>query len=278
MNIISKIKDSIYNQEYYKEVLTKPLSYSLKYYFLFILIFSLIAGTFTFFSAVPPVKVFLNMVSSKIADYYPDELEVTIKNGKASTNVQEPYFVKLPAEINKKDAAYKCGTLENIIVLDTKNKFDMGRFQSFKTPILLTEDSIVAYDDNCSIKISPLGNIQNANTAYVINKSKVVYYIDKIKPWLNVIYPVIFIFLWIGNFIILAIKLIYLLVAALLIWLVAKAKNTGIGYKKSYQLGIHLMTLPIILIFLLNISKIDIAFLFTGLLVIMAVFNIKNRA
>jgi len=62
-----------------------------------------------------------------------------------------------------------------------------------------------------------------------------------------------------------------------LIWIIAKVKQVNIGYPKSYQLGLHLITASILyqIIFglILNISKSSL--LFIGLILILAVINLR---
>ena len=99
MEFFKNIKNSIYNPEYYSNLLNKPFSYSLKYFLLFSFIIALLLTVDSSFSALPKIKSFLDVAGKKTIQYYPDELQITIKNGKTSTNVNEPYFIKTPPGI-----------------------------------------------------------------------------------------------------------------------------------------------------------------------------------
>src|SRR4030042_4087478 len=157
MEFFKNIKASIYNPDYYRSVINKPFSYSLKYFFLFVLIVALVSMLLLSFTVVPKIKFLVNLFSEKILQYYPDELEITIKGGKASTNVKEPYFIKAPAEWSavsgKKDP-----NVENILAIDTKNPFSVERFEDYKAYCYLAKESLACYDEHKQIKITLLSD------------------------------------------------------------------------------------------------------------------------
>lgn len=268
MSFFSDIKNSVYSPKFYGEVLAKPFSFSFKYYFLFILLLSLITTVVLSFSIAPKVVSFVDLALNRGVDFYPSELEINIVDGKVSTNVQEPYFLRMPAELKTSELQ----GMENLIVIDTKNDFSLARYASYKTAILLTETSIV-YPRDGAIAIQPLNEV----SGLTINKLIVVSFVNKIKPFVRFIYPIMGLFIWIAQFFALAFKLVYLFVAALLIWLIAATKKIKLGYWKSYRLGLHLMTLGIIMQAVFSIADIVVfPFFFTLLLVALALINIKK--
>ena len=218
------------------------------------------------------------MLSEKIyqlADFFPQELSINFKNGNVSTNVQEPYFIKLPPEfLNQKNVQPPMSSLENAIVIDTKDKFDLAKFNSYKTFALLTSDSIVYINNKNQITINSLAGVKD----FTLNKSVIISCIDKIKPFIVFIYPLVFVGAYIAGFLVNMILLIYLLFGALVIWLIATIKKIKIGYAKSYQLGLHLMTFVIIATSLYNLipHNIIIPFLFTIILILSVVFNLQK--
>lgn len=275
MNIFTKIKNSIYNPKYYGEVLEKPFSYFLKYYLLFALLFSLVFTIVVTVMFIPVVK-FLSDDALQMANFFPQELVVNFKNGKASTNVQEPYFIKVPEYLKSNNANTSIAKLDNVIVIDTKDKFDIDTFYSYKTFMLLTSDSIVYTNQNGQISINPI----SAAKDFTLNKDVVMGFANKIKPFFVFLYPIVFVFAYIVGFLIVISKMIYLFFGALLIWLVAIAKGVKLGYKKSYKLGLHLMTAAIIITSILTAisNKFTFTFLFSILLIISALINLKKDA
>lgn len=270
MQCLLNIKNSIYNPQYYSEVLTKRFSYSLKHYFLFSLCLSLILSAYFFVSFVGEIKMFADNIESKITNYYPEELKIEIKDGKASSNVPEPYFLKMPSEMKSE----KDPNFQNFLVIDTKGQFSMDKFNSYQTASLLTEDFLVYYNDKKGITIQPLKDIPN----FVLDRKNLEFYANKIKPFLKLIYPLSFIAIFLANLSALLFWLVYLLFAALLVWLAAKIKGMKIGYLNSYKLGIHLLTLGILINFAAKLfhASVPIPFFFTILLIVLAFLNIKK--
>jgi hypothetical protein len=270
MEIFKKIKNSVYGPDYYNEVANRPFSYSLKYFFLLILIFSFLMTVVVSAKAIPQIKSAVGYFLESVIQRYPSELEITLTGGKASVNVEEPYFLGMP---KKWEGAY-----QNILVIDTKNSFSVEKFVEYNTACLLTETSLVCYD-NKDIKITPLKSAPDIT----INKDKILSLVGRFKSFAWVIYPALIIAVFCGIFSAYSFRLVYLLIFALLVLLIAKIKKMDLGYKKSYQIGLHLLTLPIIITFLLyfvlKIAKatIDIPYLFSIIFLVSALINMKRH-
>lgn len=286
MKIFTKIKDSIYNPEYYKEVLQKPFSYSVKYFLLFALLFALVFSVVVTIKFIPIVGL-MSLKAPELANYFPQELTLTIKDGKASTNVSEPYFIKMPKAISDNKSfdnedmmingndVKDIIRLENIVVIDTKNKFDIDRFESYKTAILITEDNIISLE-NGKVSIVSVSEVPD----FVLNREKISSIVEKVKPFLVYLYPIVFVGGLIGGYFMMLGKIFYLIFGALLIWATIAVMGLKIGYKKSYQLGLHLMTLPIIVIGILTIIPFNIIFpfLFSIILVLATAYNLRKNS
>jgi hypothetical protein len=238
----------------------------------------LFALVFTIFITIKfiPAERFLFEQSSKVANYFPEELAITIKDGNVSTNVQEPYFIKLPEDLKAsvENKQSDVSNIENIAVINTKDKFDIDTFVSYKTFMLLTSDSVVYMNSNNQITINSLTSVKN----FTLNRSVIVNFINKIKPLLVFLYPLVFVGGYIVGFMSVVAYLVYLLFGALIIWLVVKVKKIDIGYKKSYQIGMHLVTSVIIINGILSMlpMKNTIPFLSTILLILLAILNLKK--
>ena len=277
MRLIWEIRDSIYGPEYYQGLIARPFSYSLKYFLtLAVLVAFIVSVTFLTY-IVPVLQSFLTNVGTKVLEYYPSELQITIKNGIASSNVQEPYFVKFPPEFKDSMVENKNvpDDLENLFVIDTKTTPTIDQFKNYKTLLLLTKDSVVNYD-NGKITIQPLDKISD----FTLDKTKISSFLDKAQPYFKFIYPIVAIISFFVFFIGIDANLFYLLFAALLVWLIARVKKINVGYKKSYQLGLHLITGAMLLdnLLFLVVPRAHIPYLFTATIVILAVVNLKPGA
>ncbi|OGZ26978.1 MAG: hypothetical protein A2365_02630 [Candidatus Nealsonbacteria bacterium RIFOXYB1_FULL_40_15] len=267
-----KIIKSIYGPDYYREVLTKPFSYSLKYFALFSLLISVLLTAFYSITYIPKAASFLEKAGSGIQDYYPEELEIRIEDGQASSNVKEPYFLKTPSQ-------WKGGQeIKNLLVIDTESEFSIAKFYEYGTFCLLSKNQLACLNDNGAVEITHLREFGNLT----VNKQVVNSFLDKFGSLTKFVYPAMVVGLFIGMFFLtFAVKVVYLLIGAFLVWLASWINKANAGYKKSYQLGFHLMTFPIIIASLIRVISHftympHIPFLFSILLFIFALANIRK--
>jgi hypothetical protein len=277
MKFFADFKQSIYGPDYYQNVLVEPFSRALKYFFILIFFAAVLSTAFFSITFIPKLSSFISTEGTNLVDKYPPNLTITIKNGKASTNVQEPYFIKLPAPVKSQQA--KGSQIENILVLDTNHSFSLDHFKMYKTACVLNDQSFACYDKNQSIKITSFPDTMN----FSLDKAVLINFMARIKPFLTFLYPILMMFFFIGLFVAYTILyLVYLLFGALVIWLVVRLKGLHMGYVASYKLGLHLITLPLIINLLLyaavNLSGMpfQIPFFFTILLVATTLLNIAH--
>lgn len=283
MELLNNIKSSIYNPAYYNEVLNKPFSYSFRYFLSLAALVALIA-TITFsFSTLPKINKVIGEIDANVLKYYPDNLEITAKNGKISTNVEEPYFIKIPTELKSEfqdsnnqstRTSPDLSKIENLFVIDTVSPLTIDLFKSYKTFILISRDSF-AYYDNQAVKIQSVE--QEANG--VLTKTKVSAALTEIMPYIKVIaivlIPIVLIFSFIGFIIG---NMIYLIFGAFVIWLAFQIMKRNLGYNKSYQIGFHAITLGVILkatIFRFY-PGLEFPFFFTILMIAIVWMNFKT--
>lgn len=109
---------------------------------------------------------------------YPEDLVVTIEDGKASTNVTEPYYLSFTDEQLESafpgigDSARKASY--RVLAVDTHAAAD--DFERYQSYVLLTENSIVYYTDG-DIKITPLREWDDT----VVSKEKLYDVVDMVE-------------------------------------------------------------------------------------------------
>ena len=261
---------------YYKELLPVKFSFSLKYFYLYFLLYALIGTIYVGFMVAPPVSKFLSALPAKVQSLYPDELIVTIKNGEVSTNVEEPFSIPLSRfeELFTPDSVLGTNTVspENLIVIDTEGQVD--DFATYRTAVLITKKNVVIMD-NDGTRLYPLDGSMN----YTLTKAEVNSGINQVSPFLDYIIPGMIIFTFLGLFLFVPSgHLLYLLFFALLFWLLAKITKINLTYKGCYKLGLHLVTIHATvfgLLFMLNIHP-NFPFLRTILLLVFGFFALKT--
>lgn len=246
MDFFKTIPDAIYSPAFYASAVKKPFSSALKYFLLLILLLSIIQavgkGKF-FFGSLP--QTIGNFVQS-VQDVYPPDLVIEIKNGQASVNQPEPYFLPIPDSARK---IFKQSGVNNIIVIDTVTPFSIAQFEEYKTVIWLMKDKIATIENEGKgeVKLSDLSQVQQDIT---LNRAMVDNLFSKLSPYIDTIIkiggPVLFV-LFIGVlFIGQAFNLLYLLLFAVVIYIIGKIVKSPLTYGEAYVAGMYAITLALI--------------------------------
>ncbi len=273
-DFLKLVRDSVYSPEFYKGLPDKRFWFSFKYFYSLVLVLALIVTALISLSAVPETQSFLNRTSEKVLNYYPQELEITIQKGQASTNVTEPYFLKLPDEFKTNQPDQAANQPENLLVIDTTTPFSVEKFKDYKTLAMLTKDNLVFAKDR-EIRIYGLDRFPDMK----ISKAAVSNFVAKVRPFLKFAGPVVVLGLFLIYLIVFSSELFFLLFIALGIWIILKIRKMRVGYVKGYQIGLHAVTLGMLLEafqFILGFN-ITIPFLFTILTLLVVVINFGSN-
>ena len=264
------LKRSAFDPNYYPDILKVPFSFSWKYLYM-LSFFAVLVGVIMW--AIPTAIGLMTTMPASIQEFkkearnaYPPELEVQIVDGKLSTNVEEPYFIDpVPAE----DLKTEKQEYEHFITIDTMAAVD--DYTDYGSLVLVTEDAVVYPDNNrAGYRVMDLGQF---NEDILLNQkvyndifTKVSPFIDMIPGFLVGLIIVSLLFGPIvgGLFVTLG-HMMYLLLASLITWIVAKMFKVNIGYPKAYQLGMHGVTLPIIITTAVGMFLQDIPYLFSAI-------------
>lgn len=233
--------------DFYNEIKKTKLSFSLKYLFFLFYLTSLVGSIFFAVSlsafVLPKVPSFISTLSAKANSFYPEGLEVNIKDGKVTTNQKEPYY------ISTLDSLGLSKNFDHLITINTKA--DPSNIKDEKTAVLITKDSVVTMESDSSYKVYPIDTKAN----YKIDKDVYTKLVSQVLPYLRYIEPgiivivIILLLIWpfIGAAFSMFWELIYLLIFSAVFFLVLKIMKKELAFKKLYQLTIHAATLPILL-------------------------------
>ncbi len=239
MKFLKNILNSIYSPSFYAGIPQKSFGSALGYFLL--LVFILIIAKM---AILAPTLLFdipknIKTLADSVVNAYPAELEVKIQNGQVTTNVEEPYFIALP-----KGEGNQSNTITNFVVIDTKTPFSAAAFNNYQTIAWLSKDTLFTKSDrNGEIKTLDLTKFPN----YTINKNSLVSLENSFSPWLKFVGPVALIGSLLGLYLVYSGRLIYLLVLALIIWLIAKIFKRALTYGQSYKIGLYAMTLALLI-------------------------------
>ena len=272
MKFIQTFKQSFYSPEFYRELKNKKFWFSLKYFYSLVAILAFVYAIVISVSALPAIKGFMGKIEPYLRSY-PAELVITIQDGKASTNVSEPYFIKMPdglCDLESQEAGF-C-ELNSLIVIDTKTPFSSAKMEEYKSLAWLTEDSLIVKQDK-ETKLTSLKDVPNT----VINKQFMDGLADKagsiVRKAIPVVLPLAAVLIFFGLIIYLS-KLIFLLFGALIVWIIGRIKKVDMTYGYAYRIGLHAITLGVILRFLELFGLPNVPLLLTALFAVCAWVNI----
>ena len=277
MNIFKEIKKSVYGSDLYNNLRSEKTGSSIKYYFKFILLISIIPTVIWTFSTIPTLKDLLSSENiSKFTTFYPADLNLKIKDGQFSTNVVEPYYIPIPEKYKENNLNNNKRKIDNLVVINTKvENFSPDILEQNKTIAFITKNSIITEKDS-GLQVVPLNNYKEVT--YELNRQSINDLISKIVPKVKPLIYLVPLFVFIGYFIGFVFSLISLLILALIIWLVLIIKKKSIGYKYSFRVTLHAITLSFILnIFYSAIYKNSISWLILSIItIIIVIINIKK--
>jgi hypothetical protein len=238
MNFFKKIQNSIYSPEFYSDIPKQSFGSALKYFFLLILLVSVL-------SSIMPIYLFVTVGQQEVEKFvnqagnaYPSELNIKIQNGKLTTNTKEPYLIPFLDDKTQTDG------MQNLVVIDTKTPFTITQFNKYQTLAWVTADSVMLKDKNQGqLRAIDLTSIKNFN----LNKQVINSYIAKASPLLRLLLPVIIIAIVVGLFVANIFLLVYLLFVAILIWLLLKLIKKPLSYGDSYKVGMYAITLELLI-------------------------------
>lgn len=268
MQFFYHLRDSVYNPAFYQGLLSKPFSSSLKYFFSLVILLSFILTLVFSLRVMPQLGSLLNDLGPKLISYYPEDLVVTVDEGEISINQPEPYAIPVPDELTGELSA-----ATNLVVIDTTDSFALDLSNPYNTYLLITKNDAVFFDETGGIRVESLDNLPDA----VIDRQHIASVWQGIAPYLRFALPIIVVGIFLALIIAGSMGLVYLLFGALLIWAITKFKGMNIGYKKSYQIGLHALTLgALVNILIILITPIGyIPFLFTLLMLSVAAMNVR---
>ena len=226
-----------------------------------------------------PVK---NEILNLSNNFFPRELVISINKGQLLTNVKEPYFIN-PPSINKwlQKSEIGQGNLVNLITIDTKANIE--KYEKYQTVILLTKNSVIYPDRQSALKTYRVTQYPNNMNVYIDYARYKNFYI-KTLPIINSLPRIVFfaaiafiiLIPWISTVFLTINNLFYLLWTTCLFWVVFKLKKKTVTYYQLFRLGMHGITIIILLGWFIRLLKVDLGIGIFLSFIIWMVFVFKN--
>lgn len=281
MRFFRSVRSSIYDPSFYRQLRSSSASAAFGYFALLVFVLSVVVGiviSVTGWHQVVSSGV-LGNARQVIASLYPDELILHYRDGRISSNVAEPYFIATPPswrENDREESSEENRMPANLVVISTRQPVSHADFARYDTNVILAGDSLWTFEaSKGKTQIYALDRL--GDDPITVDKATVNKLADKVIGYVKPVLAIVFVLLPFPIFLGLMIGyLVYLLLGACLVWVVAKVRHVELGYGQSYKLGLHLMTLPLLYALVAHlIPALDIPWLFTIILVIVAYLNLR---
>jgi len=236
--------NSISSFTYYHEVVKTRFSFSFKYFFMFSLILGTLLTIVVSLTFVPDVNQFLKRFALRAPALYPNDLVITVKDGKLATNVTEPLHFPVPLELfSDTPGVISDQNQEYLLTIDTNAQ--INDYSNSHSLIFVTREQVVVPDsDGVGFRVYPISSFDDGT----IDKNAVTKLLDTISPWYPFIVPAMIFILWFTLTILLSIiRLISLSVLTLILRVPAYFMHISLTYRKLFQIGLHALTLPTII-------------------------------
>lgn len=266
------IRDSIYSPKFYKGIPKTGFGRALGYYFLLNLLLTIITVAFFIGPVTAGVKEVTAKIIPQVIEKYPADLQISIKNGQVSTNVEQPYMIALPDEADDESS------VENLLVIDTTAPFSDAQFDEYSTVAILTKDHIYYRDpEKGEIRGQELRNIDD----FTLDRKTLMDFVKQATPFLNMLTPLIIFFAFLFMYFLSVVRLITLLFTALIVFLVMKATKPVLTYSAAYKTVLYAITAALLVETFLAITQPlhqipPIPFMATTLTVVLVLINYKS--
>lgn len=239
-------------------------------------------------------KEAINSTVDSIVHFYPEELVLTIQDGKLSSNSEQPYAFKLTDFISTEDwsTSFKEGFEEgmsqntpvsvdleelNIVVIDTQTPYSIEQFFQHQTIAWVNSDAIYVMSENKRIETIPLAEVPNM----VIDKTLVDTTMETALGGVQSFIPLFGSLLFMAAFIGLVLfRMFYLLFFALVLLLASHLMKLSHDFGACYKIGFYAITLPSFLMPLLLASPFSmlagVPLFFTIVSLIVAIVNLSG--
>ena len=258
---------------YYKDILRSNRKLSIKYFVVLASLASLVTSLNLAFKVTPNVRSTIDKVLSQMEAMYPNDLVIKTENNTWQINKPEPLVMPfVDAQEMEQQKLPK-----NFIVFSKQGTID--DLEKFDTFILVNEKNVIVRGSD-KIESYPLKDVPNGE----FNKQKMTTAINNLRGFLGFLEAGIIVLL--SFFVILynfAFRVVYLFVVAAIVWIIGIVASSNLTYRQSFRIGLHTMTLPIVIELMLltaNIQfRVPLWFMLTNLLfALVVVLGNKNTA
>jgi|CXWL01.1.fsa_nt_gi hypothetical protein len=222
------IKSSFYNPAFYSGIPTKNTGNAV----VFLLgVSALSAFALVIYISILGITAFSSFsVDDVIAKNYPENLVVTVKDGKASVNQPEPFIIPLEEDMKDTENPY-----ENFLVIDTRPEATVEELNSYNAFAVLTKERVFLASDEKDGRVIPLTSVKDLT----VDKTAVSGWAESLLNLLWVIaIPLVLLAIVLITVFSLVFHLVASLIGAVLVIAVGMIRKTKLEYQDAYKIAL----------------------------------------
>ena len=246
---------SLTTVKYYQDILKTELGFSMKYFFVLAIIVTLIVATVNLVPAVPRIESTIDSILTQSQELYPEDLVITIENGRMSTNQPDPVIIPMPQVpgVQEPDPAVD---FDNLVIIDEEGT--LGDMEEYSTLFLVNESNILMWSEG-RIEVYPLRDFPNTE----ITRETISNLVERFEGWVRLVPYIVVVLVFVALlFYYLGFRLVYLLPVALIFFIIGSIRGLNLTYGKYYQVGLHTITLPLTVELISALAGVPILFPF----------------
>ncbi|GIW69352.1 MAG: hypothetical protein KatS3mg101_0099 [Patescibacteria group bacterium] len=258
---------SIVSPKYYLEIFKTKFDFSIKYYAVLVLIAATITSAGTYLIEGPRARQYVDKTLNELEKSFPEDLVFTIKGGEWEVNKPLPLIFELPKTEMENTIRPEQETMpKNLVVLDKNGT--VADIKNYDTMILVNEKNILVRKAG-EPDVLPLKDMPDTT----LDKSKILAATRNARVLAAWMIPLaIILFTFSGAVVYYAVfRGIYIAIVGGLIFGISRLMKVAVDFKKALRIGLHAMTLPIlmdvVLGFLNLVAVVPFWFMFVNLLI-----------
>ncbi|NTW89539.1 MAG: DUF1189 family protein [Candidatus Moranbacteria bacterium] len=272
MKFLQTVRGSVYNPAFYRLVLSGAGPSAMRYFSSVVALVAIVVTIMSAASFFPWLSSTggIEKLRTTVLSAYPDELALQYRDGHVTSNVEEPYFIPMPAASGASSSDDR--TPQNLLVIDTTHTVVPQDLDRYHAAAILARDAIWTKDSK-GIQVHTFEDWKR--DPFTLDAAAVTGFVDRIAEMLMPMIIIGFALLPLVLFVAFSIGyLAYMLFGTLVIMIVGKVRKIDLSYSVSYRLGLFLITLPVAYGLLRSAFPIlNVPFLFTIILAIAAYAN-----
>jgi hypothetical protein len=235
---------SLTDPDYYDEVVKANFWFSVKYFLVFIFLFSALLTALFTFRTKPKLESLTKNTINDLNTNFPKNLVISISKGQMSlSGANPPLNVPIPSYLT---SIFQYSPYQYLISIDPINP------PNPKAMMGLSKTTFIANQPDGSKEEMSLSELKEEDLT--IDRNFINMSTSALQTWIDRFWSYLPLFVFISLVLVLPISVAILLIfLSILTWMLGQILSKNLSYLKSYQIGLHTITFALTVGFLQNL-------------------------